>query len=58
MQLERLKRTLAHAYANVPHYAQAFEAAGVHPDDLRTLADLARFPFTAKADLRARAAVL
>lgn len=53
VQLDRLRWTLAHAYANVPHYARAFRAAGVHPDDLRTLADLARFPFTAKADLRA-----
>ncbi len=52
LQLERLKRTLAHAYANVPHYRHKFEAAGVHPDDLRTLEDLARFPFTTKADLR------
>jgi len=53
LQLTRLKTTLAHVYANVPHYRQAFDAAGVHPDDLRTLADLARFPFTAKGDLRA-----
>ena len=53
LQLTRLKTTLGHVYANVPHYRQAFDAAGVHPDDLRTLADLARFPFTAKGDLRA-----
>jgi phenylacetate-CoA ligase len=53
LQLERLKSTLAHAYANSPHYAKAFDAAGVTPDDLTTLADLARFPFTTKADLRA-----
>jgi phenylacetate-CoA ligase len=53
LQLARLKRTLRHVYDNVPHYWKAFDAAGVHPDALDTLADLARFPFTAKADLRA-----
>jgi phenylacetate-CoA ligase len=52
LQLARLKWTLARAYANVPHYARAFDAAGVHPDDLRTLEDLAKFPFTVKQDLR------
>jgi phenylacetate-CoA ligase len=52
LQLKRLKWSLAHAYANVPHYRQAFDAAGVHPDDLKTLSDLAKFPFTAKDDLR------
>jgi phenylacetate-CoA ligase len=52
LQLQRLKWTLKHAYDNVPHYQQKFDAAGVHPDDLKTLADLARFPFTTKADLR------
>lgn len=52
LQLERLKWTLAHAYENVPHYRTAFQAAGVHPEDLRSLDDLARFPFTAKQDLR------
>ncbi len=52
LQLERLKWSLRHAYDNVPHYRQAFEAAGVHPDDLTSLADLAKFPFTTKADLR------
>src|SRR5579875_1584534 len=52
LQLERLQWTLRHAYANVPHYRAAFEAAGVHPDDCKELADLAKFPFTAKADLR------
>jgi phenylacetate-CoA ligase len=52
LQLRRLKWTLAHAYDNVPHYRQKFEAAGVHPRDLRTLEDLANFPFTTKADLR------
>ena len=53
LQLKRLKWTLAHAYKNVAHYQQAFGKAGVHPDDLKTLADLAKFPFTAKDDLRA-----
>ena len=52
LQLARLKTTLAHAYANVPHYRAAFDAAGVHPDDLNDLSDLARFPFTVKSDLR------
>jgi phenylacetate-CoA ligase len=52
LQLERLRWSLRHAYDNVPHYRQAFDAAGVHPDDCRDLADLARFPFTAKDDLR------
>ncbi|MEZ5851160.1 MAG: phenylacetate--CoA ligase PaaK [Hyphomicrobiaceae bacterium] len=53
LQLHRLKWTLRHAYENVPHYRQAFDAAGVAPGDLRTLADLQRFPFTSKQDLRA-----
>jgi phenylacetate-CoA ligase len=52
LQLTRLQETLRHAYANVPHYRQAFDAAGVHPDDCREPADLARFPTTSKADLR------
>jgi phenylacetate-CoA ligase len=52
LQLERLQWSLRHAYENVAHYRAAFEAAGVHPDDCRELADLARFPFTTKADLR------
>jgi phenylacetate-CoA ligase len=52
LQLDRLRWSLRHAYDHVPHYRQAFEAAGVHPDDLRELADLARFPFTTKQDLR------
>ena len=52
LQLERLQWTLRHAYDNVPHYRAAFDAAGVHPDDCRELADLAKFPTTAKADLR------
>ena len=53
LQLERLRWTLHHAYANVPHYRAAFAASGVHPDDLKGLEDLARFPFTVKDDLRA-----
>ena len=52
LQLVRLRRTLAHAYANVPATRARFEASGVHPDELRSLADLARFPFTTKQDLR------
>jgi phenylacetate-CoA ligase len=53
LQLARLQATLRHAYAQVPHYRHAFDAAGVAPDECRTLADLAHFPFTTKADLRA-----
>ena len=53
LQLERLKWSLRHAYDNVAHYKQSFDAAGVLPDDLTSLADLAKFPFTVKADLRA-----
>jgi len=52
LQLSRLKATLKHAYENSPFYKQSFNAAGVHPDDFRDLSDLARFPFTTKADLR------
>ena len=52
LQLERLRWTLAHAYDNVPRYRETFDAAGVHPGDLRDFADLARFPFTTKDDLR------
>ncbi|MCX7893406.1 MAG: phenylacetate--CoA ligase [Burkholderiales bacterium] len=52
LQLDRLKWSLAHAYENVPHYRRKFDAAGVHPGDLRSLEDLAKFPFTTKADLR------
>ncbi|SHN27192.1 phenylacetate-CoA ligase [Duganella sacchari] len=52
LQLQRMQWTLKHAYENVPHYRAAFDQAGVHPDDLRTLADLAKFPFTGKKDLR------
>jgi len=52
IQLERLRQTLRHVYENVAHYRRAFDEAGVHPDDCRELADLARFPTTSKADLR------
>ncbi|WP_256078132.1 phenylacetate--CoA ligase PaaK [Massilia sp. YIM B04103] len=52
LQLERMQWSLKHAYDNVPHYRAAFDAAGVHPADLKTLADLARFPFTDKKTLR------
>jgi phenylacetate-CoA ligase len=52
LQLERLQSTLRHAYANNANYTRKFDAANVHPSDLRSLADLARFPFTTKADLR------
>ena len=52
LQLERLKTSLRHAYDNVPMYKQRFDEAGVHPDDLHSLADLAKFPFTYKNDLR------
>ncbi|MEU0112378.1 phenylacetate--CoA ligase PaaK [Streptomyces bobili] len=52
LQRERLRASLRHAYAHVPFYRVAFDEAGVHPDDCRDLADLARFPFTTKADLR------
>jgi phenylacetate-CoA ligase len=53
LQVQRLKTTLRRVYDNVPAYWKKFDAAGVHPDDLRSLADLARFPFTTKEDLRA-----
>ncbi len=53
LQLERMQWSLRHAYDNVAHYRAAFDAHGVHPDDLKTLEDLALFPFTGKADLRA-----
>ena len=52
LQLQRLKWSLKHAYDNVPHYRNAFDQAGVHPDDLKSLSDLSRFPFTTKKDLR------
>jgi len=53
LQLQRLKATLNQVYQNVAHYRKAFDAAGVHPDDLRSMQDLAKFPFTTKHDLRA-----
>jgi phenylacetate-CoA ligase len=52
LQLERLRSTLHRVYDSVPHYTTAFDAAGVHPDDLKELSDLSKFPFTTKADLR------
>jgi phenylacetate-CoA ligase len=52
LQLKRLQWSVQHAYDNVAHYRQAFEARGVHPRDLKSLADLGKFPFTAKKDLR------
>jgi phenylacetate-CoA ligase len=52
LQLRRLQATLHHAYDHVEHYRRKFDAAGVRPEDCQTLADLARFPFTTKADLR------
>src|SRR5688572_9704632 len=52
LQTRRLQWSLRHAYENVPHYRRKLDAHGVHPDDLRSLADLRRFPFTTKEDLR------
>ncbi len=52
LQLERLRWSLQHAYDNVAHYRRKFDAAGAKPSDIRSLEDLARFPFTTKADLR------
>jgi len=52
LQLERMQWTLRHAYDNVAHYRAAFDAAGIHPADLKSLADLAKFPFTEKKTLR------
>jgi phenylacetate-CoA ligase len=52
LQLERLQTSLRHAYANNANYRRKFEAAGIRPEDLRSLDDLAKFPFTTKADLR------
>lgn len=51
-QLDRMRHSLLHAYSNVDHYKKAFDEKGVHPDDLKSLADLAKFPFTIKQDLR------
>ncbi|MEV0229548.1 phenylacetate--CoA ligase PaaK [Nonomuraea sp. NPDC050786] len=52
LQLDRVQRTLSHAYQNVPIYRQKFDTAGVHPSDCKELGDLAAFPFTTKQDLR------
>src|ERR1700761_6338032 len=52
LQLERLKWSLNHAYENSPVYRHKFDEAGVHPSEVKTLADLSRFPFTTKKDLR------
>ncbi|HDR9504595.1 phenylacetate--CoA ligase PaaK [Burkholderia pyrrocinia] len=52
LQLQRLKWSLKHAYENVPHYRKTFDAAGIHPNDLKELTDLAKFPTTSKSDLR------
>jgi phenylacetate-CoA ligase len=52
LQLTRLQDTVRHAYANVPHYTRAFDAVGVHPNDIRSLDDVQKLPFTTKADLR------
>jgi len=52
LQLQRLQWSLRHAYDNVPHYRRRFEESGVHPNDVRSLEDLSRFPLTSKADLR------
>ena len=52
LQTSRLKQTLERAYANVAHYRKKFDAAGVRPSDFKSLADIAKFPFTLKTDLR------
>jgi len=52
LQLERMQKSLHHAYENSPHYRKAFDAHGVHPSELKELSDLAKFPFTTKQDLR------
>lgn len=52
LQLERLRAVLHHAYANVPRYRERFDAAGVHPSDLKHLGDISMFPYTVKDDLR------
>ena len=52
LQLDRLRWSLMHAYENVPHYRNAFDAAGAYPGDLKDLADLAKFPFTTKSEMR------
>jgi phenylacetate-CoA ligase len=52
LQLKRLRWSLRHAYENVPHYRRVFDISAIHPDDCKDLSDLAKFPFTSKADLR------
>ena len=52
LQLDRMKWSLKHAYENSPFYRKRFDETEVHPDDLKTLSDLAKFPFTVKDDLR------
>jgi phenylacetate-CoA ligase len=52
LQLQRMQWSIRHAYDNVPHYREKYDAAGVHPDDLKQLSDLAKFPFTTKGDMR------
>lgn len=52
LQIERAKNTLRHVYFNVPHYRQAFDELGVHPDDFHEMADLANYPMTEKENLR------
>ena len=52
LQFHRMKRSLKHAFENSPHYRRCFIAHDVHPEDLKTLADIAKFPFTTKQDLR------
>ena len=54
LKLELLKKHLHHAYANSPYYKASFDAAGVHPDDVKSLADIRRFPFIEKKVLRER----
>ena len=51
LQQRRMAKTLAHAYANSPFYKKAFDDHGVHPDDFKTITDIAKFPFTLKTDL-------
>ena len=52
LQLVRLKETVSRAYNKVPHYRRAFDAAGAHPDNLKQLSDISKFPFTTKQHLR------
>lgn len=52
LQLERLKEMVAFAYANAPYYKRSFDAAGVKPEDIQSLADLAKFPFIGRILLK------